>query len=83
MGFNTTVVVLNDALGEIAEDAQFGERLAAAIRQVQRGKPVNVAAHGKHGIHCNAALVVETHHADQDVLVRIGGNTAEIVKEPT
>lgn len=78
MGYNTTVVVLNDALGAIAEDAEFGKRLAEAINRVSRGKPVSVAAHGKYGIHCNAALVVETHHADYDVTVVVGGNTGRV-----
>lgn len=78
MGYNTTVVVMNDALGEIAEDREFGARLARAIREVQRGKPVDVPAHGKHGVHCNAATVIETHHADYDVLVRVGGNVGRV-----
>lgn len=79
MGYNTTVLILNDALGEIAEDAEFGKRLAQAIMRIRNGKPECVAAVGKHGIHGNAALVVETHHADHDVLVRVGGNTARVV----
>lgn len=81
MGYNTTVVVLNDALGEIAEDAEFGRRLADAIRAVRHGEKISVAAYGTHGIHCNAALVVETHHADHSVLVSVGGNTGKIVPE--
>lgn len=31
MGFNTTVLVLNDALGCIAEDAEFGKKIADAV----------------------------------------------------
>ena len=80
MGYNTTVVVLNDALSEIAADPLFGKRLADAIRAAWEGKPVDVAAHGTHSIHCNAALVVETHHADREVTVIVGGNTARVVK---
>lgn len=81
MGFNTTVVVLNDALGEIRNDPEFGRRLADAIAHVQRGKPVDVPAHSiKGGIHCNAAVVIETHHADYMVTVRVGGNYGEVVK---
>jgi precorrin-3B methylase len=79
MGYNTTVVILNDSLGEIATDPGFGKRLADAIAGVRRGQPAAVAAHGSHGIHCNAALVVETHHADYDVTVRVGGNRGEVV----
>lgn len=80
MGFNTTVVVLNDALSQIRDDPDFGKRLYLAILEVQRGKPVHVAAHGERSIHCNAAQVIETHHADHDVLVRVGGNRGEVVK---
>lgn len=68
MGFNTTVVVLNDALHAIENDPEFGKKLAQAIM----GFPV------KQGIsalnHINAASVIETHHADEMVLVAVGGN---------
>lgn len=80
MGFNTTVVVLNDALSEIRDDPEFGRRLADAVLKVQRGEPVDVSAHGKRSIHCNAAVVIESHHADQMVMVRVGGNYGEVVK---
>jgi hypothetical protein len=32
MGYNTTVLVLNDALDEIENDAEFGGWLAVAVR---------------------------------------------------
>lgn len=79
MGFNTTVVVLNDALGAIEQDSEFGRRLVKAILEVQHGKPVDVAAHGLRSIHCNAATVIETHHADHFVTVRVGGNCGEVI----
>lgn len=70
MGYNTTVVVLNDALGEIESDPEFGRKLADAIKRVRPGMPETVRA-GHHG---NAAMVVETHHASHDVTVIVGGN---------
>lgn len=70
MGYNTTVVVLNDALGNIESDSEFGRNLARAISQVSRGEPVDVASRN----HCNAATVIETHHADQTAIVTVGGN---------
>ncbi len=81
MGYNTTVVVLNDALSFIETDPDFGKNLVRAILQVHRGGPVDVAAHSsKGGIHCNAATVIETHHASQDVLVKVGGNRGVVVE---
>lgn len=82
MGYNTTVVVLNDALDAIASDPEFGRRLRDAITRLRHDKPENVGAHGDRGIHCNAALVIETHHADHDVTVVVGGNRGFVKKEP-
>ena len=76
MGYNTTVVILNDALDQIRKDPKFGENLSRACSEVMRGKGVDVPA----GNHCNAARVIETHHADYDVMVRVGGNTGEVIQ---
>jgi len=76
MGFNTTVVVMNDAVNEIERDPDFGRNLAAAIRSVGcYSKPVDVSAMN----YCNAASVIECHHADLDVYVKVGGNYGEVV----
>jgi hypothetical protein len=78
MGFNTTVVVLNDALHQIENDPEFGRNLARAIMRVSgRGGKMDVPA----GNHCNAAEVIESHHADWMVYVRVGGNTGEVVRD--
>lgn len=71
MGFNTTVVVLNDALGDIENDVNFGKKLSTAIRlQSVTKRDEDVSA----GPSCNAATVIEQHHADISVLVAVGGN---------
>ena len=80
MGYNTTVVVLNDALSYIKDDPGFGARLAYAVSRAVMGKPVDVPAYSiGGGVYCNAAIVIETHHADYDVMVRVGGNRGEVI----
>lgn len=70
MGINTTVLVLNDALHLIERDKEFGEHLAAAVR--------DVSAHGRPSerphYYAPGAVVVESHHADDFRPVLIGGN---------
>jgi hypothetical protein len=70
MGFNTTVVVLNDALHQIRDDKEFGAKLYSAVLEIARGKTVDISAGG----HCNAATVIEQHHADGLHAVLVGGN---------
>jgi len=71
MGYNTTVVVYNDALGAIEKDPGFGKNLVKAIGQVFRGDGrIDVPS----GSHANAAMVVETHHADSTSLITVAGN---------
>lgn len=73
MGWNTTVVVMNDALDAIERDPEFGRKLgraAAEIMVLPKGKMADVSALG----HCNAASVIETHHADNTAIVTVGGN---------
>lgn len=70
MGYNTTIVVMNDALGQIAQDSKFGEKVASAVTKAISGKRIDIEA----GNHCNAAHVVETHHADETVIITVGGN---------
>lgn len=71
MGYNSTIVVLNDALHEIEKDPEFGSKVAKAIRalSVKEG-PIDIRAGG----HVNAASAVETHHADGINLIAVGGN---------
>lgn len=77
MGYNTTVVIMNDALDQIEKDPQFGKNLSRAIQHltVTNGQPVDVYA----GNHCNAATAIESHHADGTVVVAVGQNYAEVL----
>lgn len=70
MGWNTTAVIMNDALGDIRGDEHLGKRLADSVRQLHRGKPVDVPA----GSHCNAITLIEQHHADGLIPVVVGRN---------
>lgn len=74
MGYNSTVIVLNDALHEIRNDAEFGKKVAEAISHLSVDrKPIDIWA----GSHCNAATVIETHHADGIKLIAVGGNCGQ------
>jgi hypothetical protein len=77
MGWNTTVVVLNDALSFIENDPEFGKRLARAVRASVNSKdcPVRVSA----GNFSSAALVIETHDADYEATIKVGGNTGRVM----
>ena len=73
MGWNATVIVMLDSLHEIAADPGFGAKLASAIKGMSlpttyRNRMVSA------GGHCNAAEVIETHHADDTAIVAVGGN---------
>lgn len=74
MGFNTTIVIRNDALHQIENDPEFGRKLVEAIMNLNdpryKGRRLEVAA----GNHANVAQVVETHHADLTSIVTVGGN---------
>jgi hypothetical protein len=78
MGFNTTVVILNDALHAIEKDPEFGKKLSnAVLRSISRQDcPVHFSAGCS-----DAGSVIETHHADQDVLVSVGENTGVVVHD--
>lgn len=78
MGFNTTVVIYNDALNTIKEDKNFGACLYHAIMDnIATNKPVTFFANTKNDS-CDAGQVIEQHHSSLNVLVEIGGNTGII-----
>lgn len=80
MGYNTTVVVMNDALDVIKNDPEFGKNLYYAVLETQQGKQVDVPAHSyrdgeKRGVFCNAATVISSQHADDPQVVVVKHNT--------
>ena len=84
MGFNSSVIVLNDALYEIGKDKDFGKKLETAILEVDYGR--SRGNNGKEissGNCFGAATVIETHHADQLSVVSFGGNCGNVLTKPS
>jgi hypothetical protein len=75
MGYNTTVVIMNDTLGYIEQDPDFGKELVNAIRILPWRKPAPVSSRGAPA----AARVIETHHNRDMAVVAIGGNTGVVI----
>ena len=78
MGYNTTVLVLNDALHEIENDPEFGKKLVAAIRMMAI-KPDKKRIDITVGNHGNAVSVIETHHSSATAVVAMGGNYGNVL----
>ena len=71
MGYNSTIVICNDGLDQIAKDAEVGKHISEAISSlVGKKEGISVGL----GNHCNPIYVVETHHADSVVLLAVGAN---------
>lgn len=75
MGDNVTITVLTDALHEIKNDKDFGEKLCNAIAGFHQGLRNTISS----GSHCNVAEVVEIHHSNDTVLIAVGGNRASVI----
>lgn len=76
MGWNSTIVVLNDALHDIKNDPKFGENVYQAVTLLSRCEEDRIPGDLdiRAGCHCNAATAVEQHHADGTSLVAVGQN---------
>lgn len=74
MGYNTGLIVLNDALDQISKHpVEFVQKLSEAVAFNMRGdKPIDISA----GNHANAATVFHQSHADNVGVYAIGGNCA-------
>jgi len=81
MGWNTTVLFLNDGVDGLTDDPEFPERLRQAITAVGLGIRDNSRGQIDVAIrnHLNACAVIEKHHADQTALIAVGGNCATVV----
>ena len=81
MGYNSTLIVMNDALHEIANDPEFGHKLVRAIQSLSIADAYTsrMGANISAGMHCNAATAIESHHADGNAIIAVGGNCATVL----
>lgn len=73
MGFNATVVVLNDRLDEIERDPEFGKKLARAIREhsfPEKYRRTYVTGQTQ---------VVDVQHADTAQIIVVGANCGRVL----
>jgi hypothetical protein len=76
MGFNATVVVLVDQLSTIEKTPDFGKQLADAVRQ-RLNDPND--RYGRAPYVAGQTQVIEAHHADNMMIVAVGGNTGQVL----
>jgi hypothetical protein len=74
MGYQTAVTILNDAVDQLKTDVGFGPRLLDAILISQRPEYRERGVDVSLGNHCNAVMVLPSHHADVVQVVAVGGN---------
>ena len=76
MGYNTAVVVMNDAIDQLNDEkkgAEFAKNLYTACLTVNTGGSRRVDV--RLGNYMNGATALSCRHADEIVLLAIGGNT--------
>ncbi len=79
MGFNSVVIVRNDALDAIEKNAQeFADNMVSTINHFQRGKDIGNGDFGA-GFHGNPAQVVWNQHADYTGVIAVGGNHGTVI----
>lgn len=77
MGFNSGLIIMNDSLHEIRENAfEFTAGVVRAIQssggRLRTGERVDIGVRG----HVNAASLFHMAHADEHQVFVVGGNTA-------
>ena len=73
MGYNSVLVILNDRLDEIERDAEFGKKVASAIRE--HGSPEK---HRRTYV-TGQTQVVTVNHADTLAVVAVGANYGRVI----
>lgn len=71
MGFNSTIMILNDALHFIGDDKDFGRKVERAILDLNLSpNPIDISS----GTYINAAVAIEQHHSSMLMPVLVGCN---------
>lgn len=73
MGFNTTIMILNDRLDEISRDPEFGRKLVQNILAHSSRDPNRLPNY------MPAVEIVSVEHADTISVVAVGGNTGRVL----
>jgi hypothetical protein len=77
MGWNSTVVFMNDCIHALKEDPEIGEKIEQGILalSVRKGS-IDVPFKGYSGY----IRVIETHHADTMVPILVGSNDGSVIE---
>lgn len=74
MGFNSTILILNDALDQIKDNPeQFTQ---AVVDLILKGEQKETRPVGRHG---NPVTLVSQNHADATSVVTVGGNCSTVL----
>lgn len=71
MGYDTTIILNNDMLGDIEKDQNFGKMVAVAIKSLPGSDGPIPVGHG--------AYVIESHHMDDITVVAVGGRRGQVL----
>jgi hypothetical protein len=74
MGYNTPVLILNDAMDNLKTDADVGRKMYEAMLETPHpSKRVNGVSFSI-GNHCNGGMVLPSAHADDVQVIAVGYN---------
>lgn len=75
MGYNSVVLVLNDCLGDIEKDKDFGNKISGAVSALHNNNQIDIHS----GCCVNAATAISCQHADITQIIAVGGNCASVL----
>lgn len=79
MGYNTTIVLYNDALGHIESDKDVGQKIVEATHQsFMNEHPAIFSARRENSV-SSAGQAIASHHADVTAVMAVGGNTGRVL----